>query len=125
MNLDIVNKYCWDWSKETWREAYAEYCKSNMFGPKTKREYYDMVMESHRKEENKPLPSELKAQWIQGWRSAAAWAKRHGCDKNGRSLLDGQRDAAEASAAEIAERAENLAFETLRRLGEIEKSLKD
>lgn len=84
-----------------------------------------MVMENHRKEENKPLPSELKAQWIQGWRSAAAWAKRHGCDKNGRSLLDGQRDAAEASAAEIAERAENLAFETLRRLGEIEKSLKD
>ena len=118
MNIRLINLEPAQWTKDDWRDAYAEYCQYDMFGPKTKREYYDMVMENHRKEEerNKPLSEELKEQWLRGWRNARLWARRHGCDRNGRSIWLSRQACEEADARELAERAENIAIEAINRL---------
>ena len=89
MNLDIVTLSPTEWSKETWRDAYAQYCRTNMFGPKTKREYYKMVIENHKKLAPQTLSDELRNEWTAGWRNAVLWAKKHGCGRNG-ELLGGE-----------------------------------
>ena len=114
MNFNIINLDCSKWSKDDWRYAYNQYCQHNMFGPKTKREYYDMVHKNFRKltEQNKPLSDELKQQWLKGWRNAVAWARHHGCDMNGRLLAD----VAPKDAIAIAERAEEIAIDTAEKM---------
>lgn len=39
-------------------------------------------------ERDKPLSQELKDKWIIGRKSARAWAKLRGCDRNGVLLID-------------------------------------
>ena len=86
MNLNLINLPPSKWSRTDWRDAYTQYCQHNMFGPKTKKEYYDMVLE--RSKEPEPLSPELLAKWSAGRRAAARWAKKRGCDMNGRLLTD-------------------------------------
>lgn len=118
MNLNLINLHPKDWSKDDWRDAYAEYCKGNMFGPKTKREYYDMVMENFRKmdERNKPISQELLDEWTRGRRAAKAWARKRGCDLNGRLLSDVRAEEDSRTAIEVADRAEDIAIDTMQRL---------
>lgn len=89
MNMDIVTLSPTEWSKETWRDAYAQYCRTNMFGPKSKREYYNMVLENHKKLAPQTLSDELRDEWSAGWRNAVLWAKKYGCGRNG-ELLGGE-----------------------------------
>lgn len=118
MNLNLVNLPPTEWSKDDWRDAYADYCKANMFGPKTKKEYYDMVLERHKRleEAHKPTPPELLKQWVEGRRAAIMWAKKRGCDLNGRLLSDVRAEAEDRSIREVAERAEDIAVDTMQRL---------
>ena len=112
INLNLVNLEPTEWSKQDWQDAYAGYCKTNLYGPKTKREYYDWVLERHKKMNPEPLSDELKRTWIIGKRNARLWAKKHGCDMNGRLLSDAKRIAEDASAIEVADRAESIAIDT-------------
>lgn len=118
MNIRLINLHPKDWSKDDWRDAYAEYCKANARGPKTKREYYDMVMENFRKmdERNKPIPQELLDEWTRGRRAAKAWARKRGCDLNGRLLSDVRAEVDDRTAREVANRAEDIAVDTMQRL---------
>ena len=118
MNLNLINLHPKDWSKDDWRDAYAEYRKANIRGPKTKREYYDMVMENFRKmdERNKPTSQELLDEWTRGRRAAKAWARKRGCDLNGRLLSDVRAEADDRTAREVAGRAEDIAVDTMQRL---------
>ena len=118
MNLNLINLSPTEWSKDDWRDAYAEYCKGNMFGPKTKKEYYDMVLERHKRleEAQKPTPPELLQQWVEGRRAAKAWARKRGCDINGRMLTDVRAEVEDRSTREVAERAEDIAVDTMQRL---------
>ena len=88
MNLDIINLEPAQWDKATWNEAYDQYCKLNMFGPKTKREYYDFVLARHEhlKSVAQPLSKELSDKWLEGWRNAVAYAKKHKCNIYGQDL---------------------------------------
>lgn len=109
MNLHIVNLDPTEWDKQTWRDAYAGYCEHNMYGEMTKREYYDWVLERNKKMAPEPLSDELKRKWTIGKRNARLWAKKHGCDMNGRLLTDvPQKD-----AVAIAEHAEEIAIDAL------------
>lgn len=85
MNLNIINKDCTEWDKDTWNDAYRQYCLTNMFGPKTKREYFDMVTANHKrlKEQSEPLSDELSTSWLRGFKNARLWAKKHGCNRDG------------------------------------------
>lgn len=118
MNLNLINLKPSEWSKEDWQTAYTEYCKTNMFGTKTKREYYEMVLENHKKleEREKQLSPEIIQQWIRGRKAAALWAKEHGCDMNGRLIKDAQADTDNIRAKDLAERAENIATDTAQKL---------
>ena len=116
MNLNLVTKYCDEWSRQDWQDAYDGYCKNNMFGQMTKREYYEFVKGRHKqlKLASEPLSDELKRQWTIGKRNARLWAKKRGCDMNGRLLTDvPQKD-----AVAIAERAEEIAIDALQRAKE-------
>jgi hypothetical protein len=110
MNLNLINKYCDDWTRTDWQDAYAQYCQHNMFGVKTKREYYEFVKECHNrlKLAEQPLSDELKRTWTIGRRNARLWAKKHGCDMNGRLLSD----VPPKDAVAIAEHAEEIAIDT-------------
>ena len=125
MNLNLINLPPKDWTKADWQEAYTEYCKGNMFGPKTKKEYYDMVLERHKRleEAQKPTPPELLKQWVEGRRAAKAWARWRGCDLNGRMLTDVRAEAEERSTREIAERAEDMAVESVQRLDDLDERI--
>ena len=125
-NFDWVNQKPSEYTKETWQYLYAEYCKTQMFGPKTKKEYYDMVMENFRKmdERNKPISQELLDQWTRGRRAAKAWARQHGCDLNGRLLSDVRAEADDRSTREIAERAEDMAVESVQRIDDFVESIR-
>lgn len=125
MNLNLINLPPTEWSKDDWRDAYADYCKGNMYGPKTKQEYYDMVMENFRKmdERNKPISQELLDEWTRGRRAAKAWARKRGCDLNGRLLSDVRAEADDRSTREIAERAEEMALESVQRLGDLDEKI--
>lgn len=85
MIQNIINLDCWVWDKQTWQYAYTEYCKTNMFGPKTKREYYNMVVANHEhlKSAKLKLSDELRNKWTNGFKNASVWAKKRGCDMNG------------------------------------------
>ena len=116
MNLNLINLDCQHWTRDDWREAYANYCKTNQFGAKTKKEYYDMVCANHARlsEKNTPCPPELLQKWSAGRRAATEWAKRHGCDLNGRLLANSP--ARERTTREIAEHAEYIACDSMQKL---------
>ena len=126
MNLDLVNLPPTEWTKDDWRNAYAGYCKGNMFGPKTKKEYYDFVLERHKRLEEtfKPMSPELLQKWVEGRRAAKAWARKRGCDLNGRLLSDVRAEAEDRSTREIAERAEDMGIESIQRLDNLDERIK-
>lgn len=126
MNLNLINLPPTEWSKDDWRDAYAGYCKGNMYGPKTKKEYYDFVLERHKRfeEAHKPISPELLKQWVEGRRVAKAWARKRGCDLNGRLLSDVRAEADDRSTREIAERAEDMAVESVQRIDDFVESIR-
>ena len=126
MNINRTNIPPTDWTKADWQEAYAEYCKANMYGPKTKKEYYDFVLERHKRleEAHKPTPPELLKKWVEGRRAAIAWAKKRGCDLNGRLLSDVRAEANDRSTREIAERAEDMAVESVQRIDDFVETIR-
>ena len=85
MNLNIINLDYNEWTKSDWNDAYTAYCQHNMFGSKTKREYYDMVVANHEhlKSAKLELSDELRNKWINGFKNASVWAKKRCCDMNG------------------------------------------
>ena len=125
MNLNLTNIPPTDWTKADWQEAYAEYCKANMYGPKTKKEYYDFVLERHKRleEARKPLSQELLDKWTRGRQAAIMWAKKRGCDLNGRLLSDVRAEVDDRSTREIAERAEDMAAESVQRLDDLDEKI--
>lgn len=118
MNLNLINLEPAQWSREDWQDAYAQYCQHNLHGEKTKREYYDFVNEHHNrlKIATQPLSDELKRKWTIGKRNARLWAKKYGCDMNGRLLSDIAREQRDKDALETALRAEDIAVDTKQRL---------
>lgn len=116
MNLNLINLEPAQWNKADWQDAYAQYCQHNLHGPKTKREYYDMVIANFAKITSQPLSDELKHKWTIGKRSARLWAKKHGCDMNGRLLSVVELEKRNADALVVAERAENVAIDTMGKL---------
>lgn len=118
MNLNLINLDCTEWSRSDWQDAYAQYCKNNMYGPKTKKEYYDFVNERFKrlKTLTEPISPNLLHQWSAGRRNARLWAKKHGCDMNGRLRSDIAREQRDNDALEIARRAEDIAWDTQQRL---------
>ena len=126
MNLNLINLPPSEWTKDDWRDAYTDYCKHNIFGPKTKKEYYDMVLERYKRleEMRKPTPPELLQQWVEGRRAAKAWARWRGCDMNGRILLQVRAEVEDRGTREIAERAEDIAVDTMQRLDYIVESIR-
>lgn len=126
MNLNLINLSPTEWSKDDWRDAYADYCKGNMYGPKTKKEYYDFVLERHKRfeEAHKPISPELLKQWVEGRRAAKEWARKRGCDLNGRLLSDVRAEADDRSTREIAERAEDMAVESVQRIDDFVESIR-
>lgn len=125
MNLNLTNIPPTEWSKDDWRDAYADYCKGNMYGPKTKKEYYDFVLERHKRLEkaHKPTPPELLKKWVEGRQAAIMWAKKHGCDLNGRFLSEVRAKNEDRSTREIAERAEDMAAESVQRLDDWDEKI--
>lgn len=125
MNLNLINLKPTEWSKDDWRDAYEQYCKANMFGPKTKREYYDMVLERHKRmeENNKPFPQELLKKWSDGRKAAKAWAQKRGCDLNGRMLSEVRAETENRDIREIAERAEEMGIESIQRLDDLDERI--
>lgn len=126
MNLNLINLPPTEWSKDDWRDAYADYCKGNMYGPKNKKEYYDFVLERHKRleEAHKPVSPELLKQWVEGRRAAIMWAKKRGCDLNGRLLSDVRAEADDRSTREIAERAEDTAVESVQRIDDFVETIR-
>lgn len=126
MNIRLINLPPTEWSKDDWREAYAEYCKANMYGPKTKKEYYDFVLERHKRleEAHKPVSPELLKQWAEGRGAAKEWARKRGCDLNGRLLTDVRAEVEDRSTREIAERAEEMGIESIQRLDNLDERIK-
>lgn len=118
MNLNLINKYCDEWTREDWVEAYAQHCANPFDKVMTKREYYDFVRERHSrlKLAEQPLSDELKRKWTIGKRNARLWAKKHGCDMNGRLLSVVELEKRNADALAMAERAEETAVGTMQRL---------
>lgn len=118
MNLNLINLPPTEWSKDDWRDAYSQYCKANMFGHKTKREYYDMVLKSYEdlEDKHKLTPVELLQKWVKGRRAAKEWAQKRGCDLNGRMLTDVRAEVEDRNTREVAERAEDIAVDTMQRL---------
>ena len=113
------------WTKDEWRELYAEYCKTNPDGPKTKKEYYDMVMARYQKrvERERPVSPELMQEWIAGRRAAKEWARAHGCNLNGELITNVCAETKERSTREIAEKAENIAIESVHRLDDLDEKI--
>jgi len=118
MNLNLINLDCTEWSRSDWQDAYAQYCKNNMYGPKTKKEYYDFVNERYKRlREHAETPSrEFLDNHTRGWRNAVRWAKKRGCDMSGQMLSDVRVDNEDRNTREIAERAEDIAIDTKQKL---------
>ena len=85
-----------------------------------------MVMENFRKidERNKPISQELLDEWTRGRRAAKEWARKRGCDLNGRLLTDVRAEADDRSTREIAERAEDMAVESVQRIDDFVESIR-
>jgi hypothetical protein len=122
MNLNIVNLDPTEWDKQTWRDAYAGYCERKPYGEMTKREYYDWVLARHKKMTPQPLSDELKRKWTIGKRNARLWAKKHGCDMNGRLLSGVAREQRDKDALETALRAEEIAIDTAEKMSYYEEA---
>lgn len=90
MNLNLINLPCTKWSRADWNDAYNAYCKTNLFGAMTKKEYFDFVNSRNPQtfQKTAPLSKELAGKWSAGRKVAKAWAKQHQCDMNGRLLKD-------------------------------------
>lgn len=118
METNTANLDCTQWDKATWQREYANYCKYNFHGAMTKREYYDFMrrLQNNAKIDRTALSDELKEKWTRGFWNAVLWAKKHGCDMNGRLLSDVRAETEDRSTREIAERAEDIAVDTLSRM---------
>lgn len=101
------------WTKDEWRELYTEYCKTNPDGPKTKKEYYDMVMARYQKrvERERPVSPELMQEWIAGRRAAKEWARAHGCNLNGELITTAIAEQRNTDALQVAENAREIAID--------------
>lgn len=123
MNLHLINLEPEQWSRADWNDAYNQYCQHNMFGPKSKLDFYNMVLENFHKlaQQQKPLSDELSEQWLKGWRNAVAYARANKCDMNGCQAAgaDNTRE-----THEIASRAEEIAIDTKQRLDYLEEKAK-
>lgn len=88
MSLNLINLDYTEWSREDWTDAYTAYCKTNLFGPMSKREYYDWVRSrlDHQKSVAEPLSEDLRNTWANGWGKAVVWAKNRKCNMNGVAL---------------------------------------
>lgn len=88
MNLNLINLDYTQWGKNDWLDAYTAYCKTNLFGPMSKREYYDWVRSrlDRQKSLAEPLSKDLAAKWTNGFKNASVWAKKRKCNQWGQSL---------------------------------------
>jgi hypothetical protein len=88
MNLNLINLDYTEWSRADWTDAYTAYCKTNLFGPMSKREYYDWVRSrlDRQKSVAEPLSEDLVAKWTNGFKNASVWAKKRKCNMNGVAL---------------------------------------
>lgn len=88
MNLNLINLDYNEWSRADWTDAYDSYCKTNMFGPMSKREYYDWVRGrlDRQKSVAEPLSKDLADKWANGFKNASVWAKKRKCNQWGQSL---------------------------------------
>ena len=90
MNTRIINLDYTEWNKNDWLEAYTAYCTTNMFGPMSKREYYDWVRSrlDRQKSLAEPLSKDLMDKWTNGFKNASVWAKKRKYTQCGQSLED-------------------------------------
>ena len=88
MNLHLINLDYTEWSRADWTDAYTAYCKTNMFGPMTKKEYYDFVRSrlDRQKSLAEPLSKDLASKWTSGFKNASVWAKKRKCNQWGQAL---------------------------------------
>lgn len=88
MNIRIINLDYSEWTRADWTDAYTAYCKTNMFGPMTKKEYYDFVRSrlDRQKSLAEPLSKDLATKWANGFKNASVWAKKRKCNQWGQSL---------------------------------------
>ena len=88
MNLHLINLDYTQWKKNDWLDAYTAYCKTNMFGPMTKKEYYDFVRNrlDRQKSLAEPLSKDLASKWSNGFKNACVWAKKRKCNQWGQTL---------------------------------------
>lgn len=88
MNLHLINLDYTEWSRADWVDAYTAYCKTNLFGPMSKKEYYDWVRSrlDRQKSVAEPLSEDLRNTWANGWGKAVVWAKNRKCNMNGVAL---------------------------------------
>lgn len=114
LNFNLINLNPPEWSKADWNDAYKLYCTQNMFGVKTKKQYYDFVMANHQAkiDREKPLDPELAKQWSAGRRAAKIWSKsRVGgeCDQNGILVADAAKQRATASLLTLPDAVDSIA----------------
>lgn len=90
MNLNLINLDYTEWSRDDWLDAYTAYCKTNLFGPMSKREYYDWVRNrlDRQKSLAEPLSKDLMDKWTNGFKNASVWAKKRKYTQCGQSLED-------------------------------------
>ena len=88
MNLNLINLDYTEWSRADWTDAYTAYCKTNLFGPMSKREYYDWVRSrlDRQKSVTEPLSKDLMSKWTNGFKNASVWAKKSKCNQWGQAL---------------------------------------
>ena len=88
MNLNIINLNYTEWNRADWTDAYTAYCKTNLFGPMSKREYYDWVRSrlDRQKSVTESLSKDLMSKWTNGFKNASVWAKKRKCNQWGQSL---------------------------------------
>lgn len=88
MNLNLINLDYTEWSRADWTDAYTAYCKTNLFGLMSKREYYDWVRSrlDRQKSVAEPLSKDLATKWANGFKNASVWAKKRKCNQWGQSL---------------------------------------
>jgi hypothetical protein len=88
MNLHLINLDYTEWSRADWTDAYTAYCKTNLFGPMSKREYYDWVRSrlDRQKSVAELLSKDLVNKWTNGFRNASVFAKKRKCNMNGVAL---------------------------------------
>lgn len=119
-------KPCTEWTRQDWNDAYNAFCQMNPKNPPTKKQYYDMVLNSHKMLAGNQDESlkELSDKWIKGWRNAVSYAKERGCDFNGRLLSDVYAERKQADALETAQKALDISFDVLQNLEEINREKK-